>query len=289
MLETRPSPAGAPEVALVPPRPSAFEERLAGTLLLGLGPRMVRRAPLDPPAALAPYETLDIARAGRSDHLGAHYFPCTGVARAAVLCVPPWVEWGQGYFHRRGRIEALRDAGCHVMTVDLSGFGRSARTWGFLDRDVADALAALRRRHPTLPSFVWGVSAGGYWSHPVLARDPGVVGAMFEDVSPHLLEWSQHTTPRSRPLLHVFRLALPRAARFLDLRLHAPRLRGRATAYVSGALDVGVPASDTQTMAALAGAEVLVVKDAGHLGAIKREPQCVIEMGLCTLERALLR
>ena len=43
-----------------------------------------------------------------------------GEARGAVLLVSPWVPQGQAYFHRRGRIEALRAAGCgQILAVDV--------------------------------------------------------------------------------------------------------------------------------------------------------------------------
>lgn len=272
-----------------PPRPSALEERLAGRLLLALGPRVPRRAPLVPPASLAPFEPLEIARGAGAGRLGATYYAASGRARGSVLCLHPWLEWGQGYFHRRGRLEALRAAGYHALTIDLSGFGASTRARGFLDRDVTAALDALRTRHAALPLFVWGVSAGGCWAHQALAYRNDVAAAMFEDVSPHLLEWSERVSPGMRPFLRFFRLAFPRAVRFLDLRGHAPFLRVRAAAYVSGALDLGVPPEETETLARLAGGQSFVCAGAGHLGAIKRESRRIIDIGLGVFERALAR
>ncbi len=274
---------------LGPSRPAALEERLAARLLLALGPRLPRCVPPAPPASLAPFELCEIARGPGPGRLTATYFPARGPARGSVLCVHPWLEWGQSYFHRRGRLEALRAAGYHALTIDLRGFGGSSRARGFLDPDVAAGLDALRARHAGLPSFVWGVSAGGYWAHLALTARDDVAAAMFEDVSPHLLEWSEHTTPRLRLLLRSFRRLLPRAARFLDLRGHAPFLGLRAVAYVSGACDPGVPAHDTETLARLAGGQSFVAASAGHLGAIKREPKRVIDLALCTFESALVR
>ena len=103
----------------------------------------------------------------------------------------------------------------------------------------AAALVALRERASGLPLHVWGVSSGGYWSLALLSRPEGsgIAGAMFEDVSPHLIEWSAHTAPWGRPFYAVFRTFLRRAYRFLDLRCHAPFLQVRAVAFAGGELD----------------------------------------------------
>src|SRR5262245_31643579 len=127
-----------------PPRPSAWEERAATFMLRRFGPRLPHLAPVPPPRLLAPFESFAIPRQERGGHLAATWYPAGGPARGAVLLIHPWIEWGQSYFHRRGRIAALRRAGYHALTFDLSGFGDRARPAGLHDRDVADPLAALR-------------------------------------------------------------------------------------------------------------------------------------------------
>lgn len=271
--------------AAPPPRPGPLLERVSGWFFLRFGPRLAAPPALETPQRLWPFEALEIARRGRPGHLHATYYPALEATRGAVLFLHPWLEFGQAYFHRRGRIEAARQAGYHALAVDLGGFGRSAAPRGFLDRDIEEALDALRARAPGLPLFVWGVSSGGYWTHPVLARRGDVAAAMFEDVSPHLLEWSLRQLPRGARFFHFFRLAFPSAYRFLDMRRHAPFVRPRGVAYVSGALDAGVRPDDTRELARLAGGRAWVVDDAPHLGAIKRDPQAVIALALQTFAR----
>lgn len=269
-----------------PPRPGPWLERLSGHFFVRFGPRLPRLPPAAPAERMRPFETLPIERAGRGGQLQATFYPAGAAPRGGVLFLHPWTEFGQGYFQRRGRIEAVRQAGYHALTVDLSGFGRSSPPAGFFDRDVEDALATLRARCPGLPLHVWGVSSGGYWAHPVLARRGGVSGAMFEDVSPHLLEWSLRAMPAGAPFFLFFRFAFRPSYRFLDMRRHAPFLRLRAAAYVSGADDRAVRPGDTCLLARLASAEARVVPEAGHLGAIKRDTRGVIDLALATFARA---
>ncbi|HYN20274.1 MAG TPA: alpha/beta fold hydrolase [Thermoanaerobaculia bacterium] len=182
-------------------------------------------------------------------------------------------------------MEALREAGYHVLAVDLGGFG-GTRRHGYLDGDVEAALALLRRRAGALPLHIWGVSAGGYWSHFVLSRQNSIAGAMFEDVSPYLIEWSWRMAPWGRPAFLFYRHALPSPYRFLDIRLHAKAMTLAAVTYVSGALDPGVHPEDTQALAAAAGGRALIVPEADHLGSIKVANEEVIALALDTFRRA---
>jgi pimeloyl-ACP methyl ester carboxylesterase len=290
MALARPTPTlldPEPLLAAAPPRPGAGEERLASFFLNRFGPRLARVEPQEPPGHLAPFEQVGIPRRDRRGALAGTWYPAGRKARGAVLLSHPWVEWGRAYFHRRGRLEALRAAGYHALAFDLSGLGGSPPRAGFRDRDLEDALAWLRRRAPGVPVHVWGVSAGGYWAHPLLTRGDGVAGAMFEEVSPHLIEWSHRMAPRLRPAYGLFRRLVPNAFRYLDLRGHAPFLRVRAAAYAFAELDAGIPAEDGRELARRAGAECLVVPGAGHLGAIKLAPDAVIGLALETFERAV--
>ncbi|MES1211510.1 MAG: alpha/beta hydrolase, partial [Acidobacteriota bacterium] len=198
----------------------------------------------------------------------------------------PWVEWGKSYFHRRGRVQALREAGYHVLAVDLGGFGDSRRIPGFLDRDVEAALAALRSRAGGLPLHLWGVSSGAYWSHFLLARIADVSGGVFEDVSPHLLQWSWRMAPLGRPFYLFFENVLRSSYRYLDLRRQAPFLNLDAVSYVSGGADRGVPPDETRELAGAAGGRVLIVPGAGHLESIKVANAEVIALALDTFRRA---
>ena len=269
-----------------PPRPGRFEEALSSRLFRFASPRLARvRQPRTPPH-FTPFERVEIPRRRGGGSLSGVWFPAGRAARGTVLLLHPWMEWGKAYFHRRGRLEALRRAGYHALTADLPGFGGSGPPAGLYDLDVEDALGFARARAGGLPLHLWGVSSGGYWAHPVLARGGGVAGAMFEDVSPHLFEWGWRMTPWFRPCFLFFRTVFPTSYRFLDLRRHAPHLGARAVAYAAGAADPGIPAADTRTLAAAAGAECLLVPAAGHLAAIKQARCEVIGLALETFRKA---
>jgi pimeloyl-ACP methyl ester carboxylesterase len=254
-------------------------------LFLALSPRLERgsRQP-EPPKDLRPFEDVAVPR-DTGPALTATWYPARRAVRGAVLLVHPWLAWGRAYFHRRGRIEALRAAGYHALALDLGGFGESPRAPGFFDRDVEAGLRFLRRKAPGLPLHVWGVSAGGYWSHLALSRTNGVAGAVFEDVSPHLFEWSWRMAPLGRPAYLFFRNAFRSSYGFLDARRHAPTLIPAAVVYISGGRDRGVRPEDTECLARLTGARCLIVPGAEHLAAIKLANEEILALALETFQR----
>jgi alpha/beta hydrolase fold len=286
VLASRSTARRQPAVPPRPPRPPAWEERLSYRLFFLLSPPRNGPPAAATPAELAPFEEVVLPRRRGPGALAATWYPALGPARGAVLLLHPWMGWGRAYFHRRGRIEALRAAGYHALAADLPGFGGSGPPAGFFDLDAEDALAALRALAPGLPLHVWGISSGGYWLHPLLSRAEGVGGAMFEDVSPHLFEWGWRMVPWARPGFLFFRTVFRRSYRFLDMRRHGPAFHVRAAAYASGATDLGVRPEDTRALAAAAGAEALIVPGAGHLQAIKVAGAEVIALALATFARA---
>lgn len=270
----------------IPPRPSKLQERLASRLFLALSPRLPKVRQPEPPESLSPFEIVEVPRPGQRGPLAAVWYPAEGAARGAVLLLHPWLVWGKAYFHLRGRIGALRAAGYHALAPDFGGFGNGERPSGFFDRDVEAGLELLRQKAGNLPLHVWGVSAGGYWAHFVLSRSSDVAGAMFEDVSPHLFEWSWRMAPWGRPAYLFFRHALARSYRFLDARAHAGAMDLAAAAYVSGDRDPGVSPQDTQSLAASAGGRWRIVPGAGHLESIKVANEEVLKLALDTFARA---
>jgi pimeloyl-ACP methyl ester carboxylesterase len=240
----------------------------------------------DPPSGLEPFEPVEIARTAGTGVLTATWYPAIGDVRGVVLLLHPWLAWGKSYFYRRGRIQALRAAGYAALAMDLPGFGGSGPRAGLMDRDIEAALEYLLRRAGGLPVHLWGVSSGGYWAHLVLSRMPGVSGAMFEDVSSHLITWSWRRLPLKRPLYVFFLVFFRRAFRYLDLRRHAPFLRVKAVAYASGEKDLGVLPEETRELARLAGGESLIVPGADHLAAIKVANEEVIGLALATFGKA---
>lgn len=269
-----------------PRRPGRFEEALSSRLFRFIAPRMAAVEQPRTPHHLQPAETVSVPRRRGRGHLHGIWLPAAAAPRGVVLLLHPWMEWGKAYFHRRGRLEALREAGYASLLVDLPGFGSSGPPAGLYDLDAEDALRFARERAGGRPLHVWGVSSGGYWLHPALSRGNGAAGAFFEDVSPHLLEWSWKVNPPFRPCFLFFRAAFRATYRFLDLRRHAPRLGARAAAYAAGGADPGIPADDMRALAAAAGAECLIVPGAGHLASIKEAREAVIALALATFARA---
>ncbi len=266
-------------------RPPVWEERLSRLLFLAFSPRLPRGAQPETPRWLAPFEQVEIERP-EGGPLSATWYPAPEPARGAVLLLHPWAVWGKAYFHRRSRLRALRDAGYHALTLDFSGFGESGRPVGFFDRDVEAALVFLRRRIGDLPLHVWGVSAGGYWAHPAIARSRGVWGAVFEDVSPHLLQWSWRMAPLGRPCYLFFRCFFRKAYRFLDIRRHAAALRLGAVTYISGEKDPGIFPDETRELASLASGRHRIIPAAGHLSSIKLATDEVHALAVWTFREA---
>jgi pimeloyl-ACP methyl ester carboxylesterase len=275
---------------MTPPRPARSLEKLAIRLFLALSPRFPRATQPAPPDDLRPWESVSVARpeGGGPGTIPGTWYPADGCqesARGAILLLPPWSSWGKAYFHRRGRIEALRAAGYHVLTLDLPGTpGLPAH--GFFDRDIEAGLAFLQERNPGLPLHVWGVSAGGYWVHPVLSRTSLVSGAMFEDVAAHLIDWSWRVAPLGRPAYLFFKHVLRPAYRYLDMRQHAAALNVRAVAYVSGEKDRGVRPADTCELAGRANALCRIVNGARHLESIRLANEEILALALDTFRRA---
>lgn len=263
-----------------PPRPPAWEERLSSGLFRLLSPRLARAAQLDPPPELAPWQHVEVPRLEGKGILSATWFEAPSPGRGGVLLLHPWLAYGRSYFHRRGRVEALRAAGYHAMAMDLAGFGTSSAPAGFFDRDVAAGIAYMRGRLGRLPLHVWGVSSGGYWAHPTLGEGE-IAGAMFEDVAPHLVEWSWRMEPWKRPGYLAIRHCFARSYRFIDMRRHVPPA-GLAAAYVSGAEDPAVRPEDTRALAERAGGRHLIVPGAGHLGAFKTARGEILALALKT-------
>lgn len=260
-----------------PPRPSPRQERASQWLYLALSPRIPSIQRTEPPAELAPFEHLEVPRSQGSGILSATLYRAPEPARGAVLLLHPWHARGRTWFYRHGRLPALREAGLHALTLDLPGFGKSGPAAGHFDRDVEDGLVHLRTLFPDLPLHLWGVSYGGVWSHMALSRGVRVTGAVFEDVSPHLLEWSWRVAPLGRPFYLFFRTVFRDAYRFFDGRLHAPHLRVERALYVSGSKDRGVRPADTKALAERADAPYRIVEGADHLKAMQADREGVLE------------
>lgn len=81
-----------------------------------------------------------------------------------------------------GQVEALKDV-CHVLTMDMRGFGRSQVTDGvFTLDDLADDLHHLLQRLGHTQIVLGGLSMGGYVALAYMRRHPaGVRGLILAD------------------------------------------------------------------------------------------------------------
>ena len=210
-------------------RPSALEERLASAALLrdvpphGAGwSSRTRRAGWSPssrsrssgPVGSGVLTATWYPAAGRSAKRAAWSCCCTpgspggspistgavGSRRCAPPATPPWPSISRA----------------------SAAAARAPASWTATSRTPWSTCAGGPR---VGRSTSGGSARGGYWAHPVLSRVDGVSGAMFEDVSSHLIKWSWRRLPLKRPLYVFFLVFFRRAFRYLDLRRHAPALR----------------------------------------------------------------
>jgi len=116
----------------------------------------------------------------------------------------------------------------------------------------------------------------------MLARTSIFDSAMFEDVSPHPLEWAERMVPAGRPCYRFFRAAFRRSYRFLDARAHAAAFDLLRCTYIAGREDPGIPSDASQELAQRSGGRLHLIPGAGHLEAIKVARREVIALALST-------
>lgn len=269
-----------------PQRPAAWQERLVARLLNTLAPAHAGPEGGSPPPALLPYEKLSIERRRGGEKLSGTWYPAYVGPRGAVLLLHPWTREGQAYFHRHGRLDALRAAGYHALTLDFPGFGTTPSAVEFDDRTVDDGLRLLERRSDGLELFVWGVSWGGLWAHLALTKTDQVAGAVFEDVPCHAFDWLRRSGRLPRALDFILRRLFAGPQSYLDVREHALCLDLGAVSYLSGSRDSMVRPEETRRLAVRAQGSSNVVQGAGHLEAITHANRAVLRTALETFERA---
>lgn len=194
--------------------------------------------------------------------------------RGVVLLGHPGIGPAKGWFHRGDRVPFLRQLGFAVVTFDHGGFGESDAPTRLYHAEWEDVLAWTRRRFPSLPIHVWGVSVGGYFAHHALAapETKGVRSAVFEQVTPDLLGYAGPPWAAWRAAALAARLAAPAARAWLPTEAHALHVKAEHVLYVSGDADAGVPPAHARRLVRAAGplAGHHVVVGAGHLEAWKK-------------------
>lgn len=120
--------------------------------------------PLDEPGRLGAARLADTAIEGEGARLALSEWRPEGEARAVMLALHGYGDYGHSTFAEAGAFWAER--GVHVYAYDQRGFGRNASRgrWQGADaliEDAKSATAAIRAAHPAKPLFVLGHSMGG--------------------------------------------------------------------------------------------------------------------------------
>lgn len=247
-----------------PPAPPTVEEerKLARLFRWGFSGELYAQ-PQDPPPPEWGAQAFGIPRK-TGGLLAGLMFPHEA-PRGVVLLGHPGIPPGKGYFHRNERIPFARSLGLTVATFDHGGFGESDGPTGLYHNEWEDVLGWARRRFPDMPLHVWGVSLGGYFAHHALARDPGVAGAVFEEVTPDLTRYGNYVSGRLGRV--AARVVMPTFLQWFPATAHAPFLHAERVLYVHGGKDHGISRADADALVKAAGplAQRVLVPDAGHL------------------------
>ncbi len=173
---------------------------------------------------------------------------------------------------------ALHRAGASVMAVSLRAHGDSEGERDDLGwsarRDVVAAVEALERERGGRPVVVLGYSAGAA-AAIYAARELGPRVQRYVLVAPYasLTLATRHRTQRYLPpvvelvaygALRVGALALLPELDRMSPRDHADALAGTRTLFVAGGADDRAPPDEVRSIAARAGAPVLVVPGVTH-------------------------
>jgi dipeptidyl aminopeptidase/acylaminoacyl peptidase len=203
---------------------------------------------------------------------------CEGQAKGAVLMAHPMGAAAKGFWVRNGHGQLLREAGYHVLTFDLNGFGESSNTNMDYPLDVLSAGQYLNKLYPSLNVAVMGASMGGAMSVCAMS-DPShpFKAAVIESAFPTLLHfWSRYPIPSLA--LKLSKIVYPAGERNLRPVLAAENLKGQPSMLlIYGDGDVYTPPKDghllndvlnkkTQT-------EFWVARGAEHTHAYRQQPE----------------
>ena len=148
---------------------------------------------LNPPPRASTSDTAFIAADGA--RLPLHSWLPDGDPKAVVVALHGFNDYGH-FFDDPGDFLALR--GIASYAYDQRGFGGAANpgTWAGVAAyagDAADAIRAVKRRHPDVPLFVHGTSMGGAVAMTTLSgpAPPDVTGVIL--AAPAV--WGRATMP----------------------------------------------------------------------------------------------
>lgn len=194
----------------------------------------------------------------------------------------------------RSRIEMVRKvpflhaAGWNALLFDLRHHGESGgevSSFGWFERADVKAAADFVRTRAAGPLVHWGVSLGGATALLAAAEDDDVDGLVCDSTFRSLRDTVRHHVRLARasrwwlravppwPLTDEVIFWIGRRGGFdpaaVDVKAHAPRLRGRPSLFVCNSGDVRMPPEIAHELKAEAGPEskVLVVPGRTHGGA----------------------
>ncbi|AQZ95322.1 dipeptidyl aminopeptidase [Halopseudomonas phragmitis] len=215
------------------------------------------------------------------------------VAKGAVLMVHPMGAIAKGFWMKYGHADMLREAGYHVLLVDLNGFGESTSTTMDFPLDVLAAGQALQAQYPQLPVAVMGASMGAAMSVCAMAQpEHPFKAAVLESAFPTLLHfWSRYPIPRLG--IQLSRLVYPAGERSLRPLDAAQRLVGRPSMLmIYGDADEFTPVADGQLLWRVLNshtqAEFWQVPGAQHTHAYAAQPRDYAQKVVAFLDTQLL-
>jgi alpha-beta hydrolase superfamily lysophospholipase len=198
-------------------------------------------------------------------------------AKGAVLMCHPMGVSAKGFWMKYGHAELLRQAGYHVMVIDLNGFGESTSTTMDFPLDILAAGQAFQSQYPELPVAVMGSSMGGAMSVCAMAQpNHPFKAAVLESAFPTLLHfWSRYPVPKLG--IQLAKLLYPSGERRLRPIYAAKNLVGNPDVLlIYGEADVFTPVKDgkllMQALKHKAQTEFWQVPDAKHTHAYAVQP-----------------
>jgi alpha-beta hydrolase superfamily lysophospholipase len=217
----------------------------------------------------------------------------TAEVKGAVLLVHPMGVAAKGFWMKHGHAELLRQAGYHVMLIDLNGFGESTSTTMDYPLDVVAAGRALQAHYPALPVAVLGASMGAAMSLCALAQaDHPFKVAVLESTFPTLLHfWSRYPIPKLG--IQLSKLLYPAGERSLRPTYAAQGLVGRPELLlIYGEADEFTPVKDgkllLQALQGKTATEFWQVPGAEHTHAYAAQPQDYAQRVVGFLDKHLL-
>jgi len=141
-----------------------------------------------------------------------------------VVLAHPDRRYGQHWFVLTGWVDALHDAGYHVLTFDFADYGESRGGSTYYFEDVIAAAHVARTRAPEAPVHLVGLSMGAYAVANAAPHLDFVESLILESPYPNFNSWYGRSPGRLG--MWLFDRLFPKTSTLIQ----APRSLGQATA-----------------------------------------------------------